>query len=169
MSTQSQKIQAQIRKEERALIESLSLEKYVRVADEDDDRHFQEKDPLTGRYIGERINLNPKFTLAQERSFCGGWHPAIALSTKTNEEVYLPGVQTLEEAKATYGAIHCFLRPWSKDKETGEWLYKISCYGGDDDMVVKSEMKKEKAMRIWNMINHHITRRTLHRLGFAYD
>lgn len=132
MSNQS-KIQEQIRKEERLWIESQRQEKFVRVADEDDDRHFQEKDPLTGRYIGERIDLNPKFTLAQEKGIYGGWHPAIAISKKTNDEVYLPRVQTLEEAKQTYGAIHCILRPCSKDKETGEWLYRISCSGGDDD------------------------------------
>ena len=151
---------------------SETLTKYVKVADEDDDRHFEEKDPITNKRLSydfkDRIYLNPKFVLAQQKGIYGGWHPAISLSKKTNEEVHLPSVQTLEETKQTYGAIWCSFQPWEK-LENGEWLYRISCWGGDDDMVAKSGMKKEKAIKIWNMINNHIPKRTLHRLGFAYD
>ena len=144
--------------------ESRSKTKFVKCADEDDDRDFWAQDGETKLGLGGKIYLNPMFAKAELESRRGGWRPAFSLDKKTNEEVYLPGVKTLKEAKRTYGAIQVLMHP----QRTGN-LWILSVWGADDDFVLRRDLTEEKANWWFDKIKNHITKRTLNLWGFKYD
>ena len=140
--------------------------KYVKCADEDDDRYFGNKEKIqVGASIYESRNwLNPMFEKAQLEGRGHGWYPVFALDKKTNQDVNLHLVKTIEEAKRTYGAIWVALSPNRHND-----LWRVSVWGADDDYVTKLDLTEEKANWFFDKIRDHITKRTLYSWGFKYD
>lgn len=159
------KVAAILKEKELARLEALREDKYVRVADEDDDREWNR----SGSYGPGEVCLNPMYEKARLEGRSYGWFPAISYNPKTQQEVYLPRVPTLEEAKKTIGVFWATLGPRNYYPDPFRWdgKWAIICHGGDDHSIGKFGMTEAKARRIWAMLNNHITARTLHRLGFA--
>lgn|GEM_PF-6590907 len=124
--------------------------KYVRAADEDDDRKNN---------LGP---VNPRYDALNATRRGWGWHPPINIRLATMKEEY-PHV-TDYDWRGTAGFFHAILYPGTYG---GRW--RIACIGGDDYSVCKIFENEKKARAMWDKLNHHITLRTLRRLGFVTD
>lgn len=128
-------------------------ERFVRVADEDDDRGDRQQ------------SANPVYARLEAAGRQGhGWNPAISFDPIAGREVWqwdpaFPGYDR------TYGVFHAVLYP--PRSEGGQW--RISCIGGDDYNTAKLFPNEKKAREMWDRIRDHVTIRTLKRLGFAPD
>lgn len=125
-----------------AEIAALSWDKYVRVADEDDDRRH----PVT------REEVNPRRAKAAERLAARGlraghWAPPIEHDG--------------------FGYFHAMLRLDGR-RADGTLLWRISCWGGDNTAYERTGMTRETAERVWSQLRDFITIRSLFgRLGFG--
>lgn len=149
------KIRAQAQKAELARLEGLVEYRYVRCADENDDRCLRD-----GTY------LNPRFEEMNRKMKTVDWSPAICLDPKTNEEIYLPGVTVIEETRGLIGVFQAILSPELRSLN-GTWY--IGCWGGDDFSLIRRGMTEKKARKIWSLINNHITIRSLYKLGIKSE
>ena len=140
-----------------APLPALVEQKYVRVPDEDDDRHR--------RVGGIEEYANPRHVALRERldnlgRYGGGWYPAINIRVRDMVPVY-------QHAKDFPGyAGHAgFFRASLYKNHDGSWW--IVCSGGDDQSYARRNMDEATARRVWAALNHHVTIRTLRgRHGF---
>lgn len=125
--------------------------RYVRVADEDDDRYVRDPGP------DGRTSVNPHFG----RPGGWGWHPPYTLRLDTREPVHLdPVTATRADHAGTAGFFRAAL------SERGD-LWRISCWGAGDTGYERLGLAERRARVLWALVRDHVTIRTLKRLGFT--
>lgn len=123
-------------------------DRYVRVADEDDDRRI---------WVSE--NGGPQREVFANRRYermesVGGWHPPFNLS-KRDRRTPLQG-----NFEWTDGYF------WVTMSRRGA-AWTIRCWGNDDFGLERTNLSERTARNLWAQINNFTTRRTLDRLGFV--
>lgn len=127
--------------------------RYVRVADEDDDRYYFQG---VGGYV------NPIYARHIEAGTQGhGWNPALTMRIATGKTEYPYGDQFIGY-QGTVGVFHAQFQP--PIRQITYW--RIICIGGDDWSTAKTFNNEKKARATWEKIRDHITIRTLRRWGF---
>jgi len=139
-------------------------EKLVRVADEDDDRSRWLKDH--NGYCISKEYANPLFLELRERLdkkglYMGGWYPAINIRLRTMQRDYQHAAD-FQGYRGCAGFFTAYL-------QCVENVWRIACWGDDDDWHEKSRMSELQAKRTFERIKDHITIRSLYnKLGFSY-
>lgn len=126
--------------------------RYVRCADEDDDRRGPDGRPL-----------NPRAEAARERAYKAiakatgwrralrtpiGWSPAIHMASRDGPEL-------LDRSVRGHGYFAAYLTR----EASGRW--RISCWGGDDLSLTRRDMDEATARSVWARLNDFVTMRTL--------
>lgn len=161
-------------------------QKYVLVPDCDDDRTFWLSDG--DKKCGRRVYRNPRHLKEQARVYFTGkpvwnaeqdcflkeynkgdllgfWSPALTLEWKDGQlkEVDYEFLRQNPHRKFLAGFL-AFLY-FDEVKNT----YRISLCGGDDTSYQRYDLSPQKAQNIWKRLNHHITIKTIRRLGFQAE
>lgn len=157
--------------------------KYVLVPDCDDDRYVWPA--VDNGFRGHRQPRNPRHIREQARVYftgkpvwnpeegcflkefskgdmAGFWSPAMTLEWKDGQlqqvDYEVAWKNPYKKFLAGFLAVLYFVE--------GENTYRISLYGGDDTSYQRYDLSPQKAQNIWKRINHHITIKTIRRLGF---
>lgn len=162
--------------------ELLNEDKYVKVADEDDDREDRRRDrdwsvvnphheKAYNRICGRELTPG---TLTYRRTqrrvlYMGSWSPCIT-ARYVNGEIQEVGYKEREAPEfsynGTFGVFHAMLRCDNAD-ERDKKVWRISCWGGDDTAHERWDMDEKTARAVWARLTHHITIRSLYnKLGF---
>ena len=160
-------------------------QKYILVPDCDDDRAVHVRDQNGSL---QRLQRNPRHIREQARIYFTGkpvwneqegcflkgfvvgdwpgfWSPALTLEWKDGQLQEVPYETKQQNWHRKYLAGFLALMYFDPEKS----VYRISLVGGDDTSYQRYNLSQEKAQNIWKRLNHHITIKSIRRLGFQAE